>query len=111
SLDKNAPEQALLGTRQVVQLVAKNPAGQKRGYNLTFRDVLPKGVAYVPIPAPKVAPRILENQPAVGMTTLIFENVADLSPNSEYVLTYGVEPSTSFFKFTKEHEYTNKAEA
>ena len=110
SLDKNAPAQALLGTTQAVQLVAKNPAGQKRGYNLTFRDVLPKGVAYVPGSA-KVAPRVLENQPAVGMTTLIFENVADLSANSEYVLGYEVEPSTLFFKFTGEHAYTNKAEA
>jgi large repetitive protein len=110
SLDKNAPAQALLGTTQQVQLVAKNPAGQKRGYNLTFRDVLPKGVEYVPSPTIKVAPRILENQPAVGMTTLIFENVADLSANSEYALSYEVKPSTSFFKFTEEHEYTNKAE-
>jgi fimbrial isopeptide formation D2 family protein/uncharacterized repeat protein (TIGR01451 family) len=117
SLDKNAPETALLGTRQPVQLVAKNPAGQKRGYNLTFRDVLPKGVAYVPGSAhlpgssESVAPLVLENQPAVGMTTLIFENVADLSANSDYVLGYEVEPSTSFFKFTEEHVYTNKAEA
>ncbi len=110
SLDKNAPAQALLGTTQKVQLVAKNAAGQERGYNLTFRDVLPKGVAYVPGSA-KVAPLILENQPAIGMTTLIFENVADLSANSEYALGYEVEPSTSFFKFTGEHVYTNKAEA
>ena len=110
SLDKNAPAQALLGTKQSVQLVAKNPAGQKRGYNLTFRDVLPKGVTYVPGSA-KVAPRILENQPAIGMTTLIFENVADLSANSEYVIDYEVEPSTLFFKITQEHVYTNKAEA
>jgi fimbrial isopeptide formation D2 family protein/uncharacterized repeat protein (TIGR01451 family) len=109
SLDKNAPAQALLGTRQQVQLVAKNPLGQERGYNLTFRDVLPKGVVYVPGSA-KVAPQILENQPAVGMTTLIFENLTDLSANSEYVLGYEVEPLTTFFKFTEEHIYTNKAE-
>jgi large repetitive protein len=110
TLRKVAPAQALLGTTQKVGLIAKNPTGQKRGYNLTFRDVLPKGVAYVAGSA-RVAPRVLENQPAVGMTTLIFENVADLSANSTYDLSYEVEPSTSFFKFTKEHEYTNKAEA
>jgi large repetitive protein len=110
TLEKSAPAQALLGTKQQVQLTAKNPLGQKRGYNLTFRDVLPKGVAYVAGSA-KVAPRVLENQPGIGMTTLIFENVADLSANSEYDLGYEVEPSTTFFKFTEEHEYTNKAEA
>ncbi|HEY2055967.1 MAG TPA: isopeptide-forming domain-containing fimbrial protein, partial [Solirubrobacterales bacterium] len=110
SLDKNAPETALLGTNQKVQLVASNPAGQKRGYNLTFRDVLPKGVEYVPGSA-KVAPQVLENEPGTGMTTLIFENVADLSGNSKYALSYEVKPSTSFFKFTGEHVYTNKAEA
>jgi uncharacterized repeat protein (TIGR01451 family)/fimbrial isopeptide formation D2 family protein len=115
SLDKNAPPTALLGTTQPVQLVAKNPAGQlKRGYNLTFRDVLPKGVEYVAGSSKEVAPQVLENQPAVGMTTLIFENVADLSPNSEYVLGYEVKPSTSFFVINEEEEtpaYTNVAEA
>ncbi|MBS1890909.1 MAG: isopeptide-forming domain-containing fimbrial protein [Actinobacteria bacterium] len=110
SLGMDAPAQALLGTRQPVHLVAKNPLGQERGYNLTFRVELPLGVAYVPGSA-KVAPLILENQPGVGRTTLIFENLADLSANSEYVLDYEVEPSTSFFKFTGTHEYTSKAEA
>jgi hypothetical protein len=59
SLGMDAPAQALLGTRQPVQLVAKNPLGQERGYNLTFRIELPLGVAYVPGSA-KVAPRILD---------------------------------------------------
>jgi large repetitive protein len=110
ALEKHAPETALLGTKQQVQLVAKNPVGPKRGYNLTFRDVLPKGVAYVAGSA-KVAPRVLENQPAVGMTTLIFENVADLSAKSEYDLGYEVEPLPGFFKIAEDPKYTNEAEA
>jgi fimbrial isopeptide formation D2 family protein/uncharacterized repeat protein (TIGR01451 family) len=109
SLEKLAPTTALLGTQQSVSLVAKNPAGEKRGYNLTFRDVLPEGVAYVPGSASS-APRILENEPNQGETTLLFENVADLSANSEYVLSYRVEPSTTFFKLTGKHSYSNHAE-
>jgi large repetitive protein len=109
SLKKIAPKHALLGTQQSVTLVAHNPAGEIRGYNLTFRDVLPKGVAYVPGSA-SVAPRVLEDEPEKGMTTLLFENVADLSANSEYALTYKVEPSTTIFKLTGEHTYVNHAE-
>jgi large repetitive protein len=111
SLDKRAPEQALLGTRQPVQLVVKNPVGQPRGYNLSFRDVLPKGVTYVASSSSKIAPTVLLNAPHVGETTLLFENVSDLSAGSEYVLAYEVEPSTTFFKLAETHIYTNKAEA
>jgi large repetitive protein len=109
SLEKLAPEKALIGTQQSVTLVAKNPKEQPRGYNLTFRDVLPEGVEYVP-GSSGVSPRILENEPEPGKTTLLFENVADLSANSEYALTYKVEPSKTFFKITGDHEYENHAE-
>ncbi len=81
-----APKTALLGTRQSVTLVAKNPAREKRGYNLSFRDVLPKGVKYVPGSAkgPNGEPlevRVLPNapNPPGNETTLLIENVADLS--------------------------------
>jgi fimbrial isopeptide formation D2 family protein/uncharacterized repeat protein (TIGR01451 family) len=111
SLDKRAPEQALLGTTQPVQLVVDNPVGQPRGYNLSFRDVLPKGVTYVASSSSKIAPTVLNDEPAVGETTLLFENVSDLSAGSEYVLAYEVEPSTTFFKLAETHIYTNKAEA
>lgn len=112
-LEMDAPAQALIGTKQKVQLVATNPAGQKRGYNLSFRVVLPQGVSYVPGSA-SASPQVIEGQPGVGMTTLIFENVGDLSAFSEYDLSYEVEPSSSFFKFTEEGKYptyTGKAEA
>jgi large repetitive protein len=109
SLEKLAPTQALIGTQQSISLVAKNPLGEPRGYNLTFRDVLPKGVAYVQGSASS-APRVLENAPGPEETTLLFENVADLSANSEYVLSYKVEPSPTFFKISGKHSYSNHAE-
>jgi large repetitive protein len=114
NLETNAPESALLGTKQAIQLVAENPEGQPRGYNLSFRVVLPKNVAYVP-GSGKVAPKILENEPheageEEGQTTLIFENVGDLSAKSIYDLGFEVEPSTTFFDLAKP-TYEVKAEA
>ncbi len=117
TLEKHAPEQALLGTSQAVQLVVKNPLGQPRGYNLSFRDVLPANVSYVPGSSSKITPKVLTNAPHAGETTLLFENVSDLSAGSEYVLAYEVEPSKTFFKIGETegkkgvNTYTNKAEA
>lgn len=106
SLVKEAPAHALLGTKQRVTLRAHNPVGEERGYNLTFRDVLPAGVEYVAGSA-SVAPRILTNAPTAGKTTLLFENVADLSANSNYALTYEVEPKPA--AFTVNDFYENEA--
>ena len=102
SLEMQAPKTALLGTKQSVTLVAKNPVGEERGYNLSFRDVLPKGVKYVPGSAkgPNGEPlevRVLANAPAQEETTLLIENVSDLSANSEYRLTFEVEPEPTAF--------------
>lgn len=92
TLDKQAPERQLFGTDAEVTLHASNPTGQPYGYNLSFRDVLPAGVSYVPGSAP-IAPRILTDAPALGQTTLLWENVADLSPNSSFDLSYKVRHS------------------
>lgn len=112
SLEKLAPKTALLGTKQSVTLVAKNPVGQPRGYNLSFRDVLPKGVKYVPGSATgpngeALEVRVLANAPALEETTLLVENVSDLSANSEYRLTYEVEPEPA--AFTVNNSYENHA--
>ena len=106
SLIKEAPAHALLGTKQKVTLHAHNPAGEPRGYNLSFRDVLPVGVEYVAGSA-SIAPTILNNAPSAGKTTLLFENVADLSANSNYTLTYEVEPKPA--AFTVNDFYENEA--
>jgi large repetitive protein len=110
TIDKSAPERVLFGEPSEVTLTASNPGPPNtvEGYNLTFRDVLPAGIAYVPGSA-EVEPRILANAPLPGQTTLIFENVSDLSPNSEYSLTYQVQHSTT--QFAVGQSYTNTAQA
>jgi large repetitive protein len=111
SLDKQAPETALLGSKQKVNLHVTNPAGELRGYNLSFRDVLPVGVKYVAGSAPE-APRIINNAPSLGKTTLIFENVADLSANSDYNLPYEIEAEpTAYTVGGVKGQFENLAEA
>jgi large repetitive protein len=107
-LVKQQPKQALIGTEQEVTLVASNPLGENRGYNLSFRDVLPKGVEYAGGAA--VTPIII-GDPKKGPTTLIFENVGDLSANSSYSLGFKVKPLPEFFAIAKTHAYTDEAEA
>src|ERR671914_546332 len=94
TLDKDAPGSVLFGDDSHVTLRAANPAGQPYGYNLSFRDVLPAGVSYVPGSAP-VDPRVIQDAPGTGQTTLIFENVSDLSPGSSYSLDYEVRHDTA----------------
>jgi uncharacterized repeat protein (TIGR01451 family)/fimbrial isopeptide formation D2 family protein len=108
TLDKQAPAAVLLGEDSQVTLHAANPGGQPYGYNLSFRDVLPAGVSYVPGSAP-VAPLVIPNAPAAGQTTLIFENVSDLSPGSSYDLHYEVQHNTGVLGVGD--SYTNQAGA
>ena len=108
TLDKQAPASVLYGDDSRVTLRVANPAGQPYGYNLSFRDVLPVGVTYVPGSAP-VEPRIIANAPTAGRTTLIFENVSDLSPGSSYELTYEVRHDQGLLSIGD--TYTNEAGA
>ena len=110
TLDKQAPGTVLFGDDSTVTLRVANPAGQPYGYNLSLRDVLPPGVSYVPgsVSAP-VAPQVIANAPNPGETTLIFENVSDLSPGSSYSLSYDVEHSTSTYGIGD--SYVNQAGA
>lgn len=71
-----------------VRMTVTNPAGQPYGYNLSFRVVLPAGVRYKD--GAPTAPTTIAG-PGVGETTLIFRNVADISPNSSYDLGFRVE--------------------
>jgi uncharacterized repeat protein (TIGR01451 family) len=76
----------LYGEPVHVTLDGANPGGQPYGYNLSYRVVLPKGVSYQggsPVP-----PTVVEDQPANEETTLIFSNVADLSPSSHKELGF-----------------------
>ena len=107
SMNKDAPGSVLFGEDSTVTLSASNPSGPT-GYNLSFRDVLPVGVSYVAGSA-SVAPRVLPNAPAAGQTTLLFENVSDLSGGSSYSLSYQVRHSTTTYNVGS--SYTNNAGA
>jgi uncharacterized repeat protein (TIGR01451 family) len=86
----------LFGEQQTVSLTAANPVGEPTGYNLTYRVVLPPGVSYVNDPALyPTAPTQIVNQPGTNQTTLIFDNVSDLSPGSSYQLQFKVAHATS----------------
>lgn len=91
-LDKQASATVLYGATSQVSLSASNPAGQPTGYNLSFRDVLPPGISYVPGSAPAIAgePQVIADAPAVGQTTLIWSNLADLTASSSFSFSYEV---------------------
>jgi uncharacterized repeat protein (TIGR01451 family)/fimbrial isopeptide formation D2 family protein len=78
----------LYGEPVHVTLDAANPGGQPYGYNLSYRVVLPRGVSYEGGSA--VAPTVIANQPAPEETTLIFDNIADLSPSSHKELGFNL---------------------
>src|SRR5918999_940108 len=65
----SAPANVLYGDPSTVTLRVANPSGQPYGYNLSLRDVLPAGISYVPGSA-EVEPRIINNAPGAGQTTL-----------------------------------------
>ncbi len=98
ALAKSAPD-VLYGEDGTVTLTASNPSGQPPGYNLSFNDVLPPGISYVPGSAPAAVgePRIVNNAPTPGSTTLIWENVADLTPNSTFEFSFEVRHNTSIY--------------
>lgn len=99
SLDKSTSGTVLWGETSTVTLTASNPAGQPTGYNLSARDVLPPGVSYVPGSAsPAVGdPQQIADAPGPGQTTLIWTNLADLTPNSTLSLSYQVTHDTGAY--------------
>lgn len=98
SLVKEMPAEQLYSTPIPVTLRASQPAGPpaESGFNLTFRDVLPANVSYV-AGSSTPAPTIVNDQPQLGMTTLIWSNVADLAPGATQSLTYEIEYNETIF--------------
>ena len=97
ALSESAPATILYGTDASVSLTASNPGGGSWGYNLSYEDVLPAGVSYVPgstSPASVGDPQILANEPATHDTTLIWSNVSDLSPGSSNTLGFSLAAAT-----------------
>lgn len=97
SVGLSIPAQTLFGSDTAVSVTAQNPAGQPYGYNLSFRAVLPTGTNYVAGSAGAATgdPKVIANQPAAGQTTLIWSNLADLSPNSGHAISFSVRHSTA----------------
>ncbi len=98
TLVKSAPTLTLIGAPIPYTLTASNAGGNPAAYNLLFRDVLPVGVSYVAgstVPADVGDPTVIANQPAVGQTTLVWSNVADIQPGGSYALTFKATASTA----------------
>jgi uncharacterized repeat protein (TIGR01451 family)/fimbrial isopeptide formation D2 family protein len=86
----------LFGNTQSITLTAANPSSQSDwGYNLSYEVTLPANTSYVATTTPGVpAPTVLMNVPS-GETTVIWQNVADLSPGSSNSLTFTVSHNTT----------------
>jgi uncharacterized repeat protein (TIGR01451 family)/fimbrial isopeptide formation D2 family protein len=54
--------------------------GQPKGYNLSFRAVLPAGISYTG--GAEFPPQVINDAPGAGQTTLVFSNISDLVANS-----------------------------
>lgn len=94
ALTKDMPARSLAGDPAIpVTLTATNP-DTVVGYNLSFKDVLAPGVSYTGgAPAPT---RVLSNAPSAGFTTLLWENVSDLPPNSTFTINYTFTHDTGY---------------
>jgi uncharacterized repeat protein (TIGR01451 family) len=105
TLSETAPATVLYGTPSSVTLTANNPstAPATPMYNVSYRDVLPVGVSYVPgsstftnagSTSALADPTVVENQPGTGQTTLIWSNVGDLQPSATQDLTFKLQGQT-----------------
>jgi uncharacterized repeat protein (TIGR01451 family)/fimbrial isopeptide formation D2 family protein len=105
TLSEAAPASVLYGTPSSVTLTADNPstAPATPMYNVSYRDVLPVGVSYVPgsstftnagSTTALADPTVVDNQPGTGQTTLIWSNVGDLQPSATQGLTFKVQGQT-----------------
>lgn len=91
-LAKAAPAQVLAAEPIVYELNAAN-VGSVPLYNISFREVLPSGVSYVPGSAsPDGAGEPTAITDGAGVTTLIWANLADLQPGSSFALSFSAVP-------------------
>lgn len=103
TLSKSADGQVLAGEPITFTLAASNPKDNPEAvpeYNLTFRDVLPPGLDYVPgstTPSEAGDPQVITD-PDTGQTTLIWSNVADLQPGDSFTLSFQAVPDPDEFE-------------
>ena len=93
TLSKSGPSSVLADGTAAFTLTAGNPASNPTAapeYNLSFRDVLPLGVRYVPgstTPSSAGEPQIVAD-PGTGQQTLIWRNVGDLQISDTFALGF-----------------------
>jgi uncharacterized repeat protein (TIGR01451 family)/fimbrial isopeptide formation D2 family protein len=85
----------LYGDPVHVTVSTANPLGPSYGYNLTYRVVLPAGVSYAA--GGEVTPKEIAEAPGTGETTLIFENISDLSPGSTKTFSFDLSYSEAVY--------------
>ena len=85
----------LYGETGAVSVTASLGSGQPKGYNLSFRVVLPAGITYAG--GGEYAPTVIANQPGTGQTTLLFNNISDLVADSSQAVTFNVTHDQSLY--------------
>jgi uncharacterized repeat protein (TIGR01451 family)/fimbrial isopeptide formation D2 family protein len=82
-------------------------SGQPKGYNLSFRAVLPPGIAYTG--GAEFPPEVISNKPSTGETTLIFSNVSDLVANSQQGIALDLVHDRSVYEVGDTYKVTWEA--
>ena len=101
TLTKSAPGTVRAGAPITYRLTAANPASNPDAvneWNLSFRDVLPPGLTYVPgSTTPARAGEPTASTDAGGSTTLVWSNVADIQVASTFELAFQATPDPAVY--------------
>ncbi len=115
TLTKNAPNSVLAGETVSYTLTATNPKppADQALFNVSFRDVLPRGIRFVegstdPVAFEQPTPTTVVD-PVTGAQTVIWDNVTDLQPGSSASLTFSATVDTSIWAVGS--TFTNTANA
>ena len=102
NIAKGAPAQVRADEPITYTLTVTNPSSNPDAineYNISFNDTLPLGVTYVAgstSPASAGEPTS-STDPVTGQVTLVWPNVADVVPDSDYTLTFQVLPDPATY--------------
>ena len=101
TLTKSAPGTVRAGAPITYRLTAANPVSNPDAvneWNLSFRDVLPPGLTYVPgSTTPTRAGEPTASTAVDGSTTLVWSNVADIQVASTFELAFEATPDPAVY--------------